>query len=162
MAKEVKELFVTVNFHNASKDNFESDNYNYWLKTNKEIKEGSYIILNDNSNWDALKICKVVSVEERKKGKTYEKALTKALIGFADVQDYFEAKERKRTIKNLLKTMEERFKESEKMALYRKLAETDAIMQNYINQLDALGYDVEEDLGKDSDDKKTSAEECIY
>lgn len=105
MAKEIKELFVTVNFHNASKDNFESDNYNYWLKTNKEIKEGSYIILNDNSTWDALKICKVVYVEERKQGKTYEKARTKALIGFADVQDYFGAKERKRTIKNLLKTM---------------------------------------------------------
>ena len=162
MAKEIKELFVTVNFHNASKDNFESDNYNYWLKTSKEVKKGSYIILNDNSNWDALKICKVVAVEERKEGKTYEKALTKALIGFADVQDYFGAKERKRTIKNLLKTMEERFKESEKMAMYRKLAETDATMQNYINQLDALGYDVEEDLGKDSNNKKTLAEEYDY
>ena len=163
MAKGIKDLFVTVNFHNASKDNFESNNYNYWLKTNKEIKEGSYIILNDNTNWDALKICKVVSVEERKKSKTYEKALTKALIGFADVEDYFGAKERKRTIKNLLKTMEERFKESEKMALYRKLAETDATMQNYLNQLDALGYDVEENL--DSDNKKKSCdedEECFY
>ena len=160
MAKEVKDVYVTVNFHNASKDNFESDNYNYWLKTNKTIKEGDYIILNDNSNWDALKICKVVAVEERKKGKTYEKALTKALIGLADVQDYFGAKERKCTIKNLLKTMEERFKESEKMALYRKLAETDATMQNYINQLDALGYDVEEDLGKDEEKKKaTTADE---
>ena len=161
MAKEIKELFVTVNFHNASKDNFESDNYNYWLKTNKEVKEGSYIILKDNTNWDALKVCKVISVEERKKGKTYEKALTKVLIGFADVQDYFGAKERKRTIKNLLKTMEERFKESEKMALYRKLAETDVTMQKYINQLDALGYDVEEDLNTDSK-KKDSDDESIY
>lgn len=161
MAKEIKEIYVTVNFHNASKDNFETDNYNYWLKTSKTIKEGDYIILNDNSNWDALKICKVVEVEERKKGKTYEKALTKALIGFANVQDYFGAKERKRKIKNLLKTMEERFKESEKMALYRKLAETDATMQKYINQLDALGYDVEEDLGKDEEKKKDSDSE-IY
>jgi hypothetical protein len=147
--------YLTVRFHNVETDDFDSDNYFYWVDTEKTIKNGDYIILKDDVNWDALKVVKVVSAEIFEAGKKYEKAKTKALIGFADVKDYFKAKEAKRRAKEIKAELEARFKEAEKMALYRKLAETDATMQNYLNQLDALGYDVEEDI----DTKKSNEED---
>ena len=123
--------FLTINFHNASTDDFDSDNYFYWVDTEKSIKRGDYIILKDDANWDALKVARVADAEIFQSGKKYEKALTKALVGFADVKDYFGAKERKRRAKEIKAQLEARFKEAEKMALYRKLAES-------VSELDAL------------------------
>lgn len=146
MPKKINEYFVTVRFHKIKEDSFSSDDYCYWIKTAKEIKTGDYIILKDNeTNWDQLKVCKVIDIETRKKGKTYESARTKGFIGFADIGDYFAAKEKKIRVKTILKNLEERFKQSEKMQLYRKLAEQDGKMQALLNELDALGYDCEED-----------------
>ena len=130
--------YLTVNFHNASNDDFDSDNYFYWVDTEKTIKAGDYIILKDDVNWDALKVVKVVAAEIFEAGKKYEKAKTKALIGFADVKDYFGAKERKRRAKEIKEQLEARFKEAEKMALYRKLAESDETMKTLLKELDEL------------------------
>ena len=136
--------YLTVNFHNANTDDFDSDNYFYWVDTEKTIKAGNYIILKDDVNWDALKVVKVVSAEIFEAGKKYEKAKTKALIGFAYVGDYFEAKEKKRRAKEIKAELEQRFKEAEKMALYRKLAETDSTMKELLAELDSLGVVEEE------------------
>lgn len=145
--------FLTVNFHNASNDDFESDNYFYWVDTEKSIKAGDYIILKDDVNWDALKVVKVVSAELFKAGKKYEKAKTKALVGFADVEDYFKAKENKRRVKEIKAQLEARFKEAEKMALYRELAKTDDTMKTLLTELDALGVNTEDDNVKDEEDR---------
>ena len=136
--------YLTVNFHNANTDDFDSDNYFYWVDTEKTIKAGDYIILKDDVNWDALKVVKVVAAEIFEAGKKYEKAKTKALIGFAEVKDYFGAKERKRRAKEIKEQLEARFKEAEKMALYRKLAESDETMKTLLKELDELEPQTEE------------------
>ena len=130
--------FLTVNFHNTKTDDFDSDNYFYWVDTEKVIRKGSYIILKDDSNWDALKVVRVVDAEISQSGRKYEKAIAKALIGFADVNDYFGDKERKRRAKEIKEQLEARFKEAEKMALYRKLAESDETMMKLLMELDEL------------------------
>ena len=136
--------FLTVNFHEVNSDDFTSDNYFYWVDTEKTIKAGDYIILKDDTNWDALKLVRVASAELFEAGKKYEKAKTKALIGFANVDDYFKAKEAKRRAKEIKAELEQRFKEAEKMALYRKLAETDGTMKELLAELDSLGVVEEE------------------
>lgn len=141
----MKRYFLTVNFHEVTSDDFTSDNYFYWVDTDKTIKAGDYIILKDDTNWDALKLVRVASAELFEAGKKYEKAKTKALIGFANVDDYFKAKEAKRRAKEIKAELEQRFKEAEKMALYRKLAETDTTMQALLKELDALGVSVKND-----------------
>ena len=140
----MKRYFLTVNFHEVSSDDFTSDNYFYWVDTEKTIKAGDYIILKDDTNWDALKLVRVASAELFEAGKKYEKAKTKALIGFANVDEYFKAKEAKRRAKEIKAQLEARFKEAEKMALYRKLAETDGTMKELLVELDSLGVVEEE------------------
>lgn len=141
--------FLTVNFHEISTDDFTSNNYFYWIDTEKTIKAGDYIILKDDTNWDALKLVRVASAELFEAGKKYEKAKTKALIGFANVDDYFKAKENKRRAKEIKEQLEARFKEAEKMALYRKLAESDETMKTLLKELDELEPQTEEE-GKDA------------
>ena len=137
---------LTVNFHNAETDAFDSDNYYYWIDTDKNITVGDYIILKDDVNWDALKIVKVVKAVVFEAGMTgLPKAKTKALIGFADVGDYFKAKENKRRAKEIKAQLEARFKEAEKMALYRELAKTDDTMNELLKELDALEVDKDEE-----------------
>lgn len=140
----MKRYFLTVNFHEVNSDDFTSDNYFYWVDTEKTIKAGDYIILKDDTNWDALKLVRVASAELFEAGKKYEKAKTKALIGFAEVDEYFKAKEAKRRAKEIKAELEARFKEAEKMALYRKLAETDDTMKELLAELDSLGVTEEE------------------
>ena len=130
--------FLTVNFHEVETDDFTSDNYNYWVDTEKSIRAGDYIILKDDCNWDALKVVRVASAEVFESGKKYEKAITKALIGLADVGDYFKAKENKRRAKEIRKELEQRFKEAEKMALYRELAKSDDTVRSLLEELDGL------------------------
>ena len=130
--------FLKVKFHVVEDDDFTSDIYNYWIDTDKCITAGDYLILKDDSNWDALKVVKVIEAECYVSGKVYDKAKTKALIGFAEVKDYFGAKERKRRAKEIRAQLDARFKEAEKMALYRKLAETDGTMKELLEELDSL------------------------
>lgn len=137
--------FLKVKFHCVEDDDFTSDEYNYWVDTDKNITVGDYLILKDDaSNWDVLKVVRVTYAETFVAGKVYEKAKTKGLIGFADVKDYFGAKERKRRAKEIKAQLETRFKEAEKMALYRKLAETDDTMKVLLKELDELEPQTEE------------------
>ena len=138
--------FLKVRFHDAGFDDFTSDEYSYWIDTDKSITVGSYLILKDEaSNWDALKVVKVTYAETFQAGKKYEKVKTKGLVGFADVEDYFKAKEAKRRANEIKEKLEARFKEAEKMALYRKLAETDEEMKSLLAELDSLGLPAEDD-----------------
>ena len=149
---EKQRYFVTVAFHEVKTDAFTSDVYNYWIDTEKQITKGDFLILKDDeSTWDALKVVKVVYVESFVPGKTYENARTKGLIGFADVHDYFDAKERKRQAKEVKAKMEVRFKEAEKMNLYTKLAETDPEMASLLSEYKSLMGDEVEDVEDEED-----------
>ena len=131
--------FVKVKFHEIETDDFTSDEYNYWIDTTKSITVGDYLILKDtDTNWDALKVVCVTYAETFVQGKVYEKARTKALIGTAELKDYFGAKVRKRRAKEIKEQLEARFKEAEKMALYRKLAESDETMMKLLMELNEL------------------------
>lgn len=144
---------LIVNFHNAETDDFDSDDYYYWIDTDKNITVGDYIILKDDVNWDALKVVRVkkaVALSGDTVVAGLPKARTKALIGFADVNDYFKAKENKRRAKEIKAQLDARFKEAEKMALYRKLAETDDTIKKLLAELDSLEVSTEED---DEEDK---------
>ena len=145
---------LTVKFHNAETDAFDTDNYFYWIDTEKNISEGDYLILKDDVNWDALKVVKVEKVVVFEAGMTgLPKAKTKALIGTADVGDYFKAKEAKRRAKEIKAQLEARFKEAEKMALYRELAKTDDTMKELLTELDSLGVSTEDTADKDKEDR---------
>ncbi len=140
---------ITVKFHNAETDDFDTDDYYYWIDTDSLISEKDYLILKDDVNWDALKVVKVIKAiafnPDEKPAGSLPKAKTKALVGLANVSDYFEAKEKKRRAKEIKAQLEARFKEAEKMALYRKLAETDETMKGLIDELDSLEAGTEED-----------------
>ena len=140
---------ITVKFHNAETDDFDTDDYYYWIDTDSLISEKDYLILKDDVNWDALKVVKVIKAiafnPDEKPAGSLPKAKIKALVGFADVSDYFEVKEKKRRAKEIKAQLEARFKEAEKMALYRKLAETDETMKSLIDELDSLGAGTEDD-----------------
>ena len=139
---------ITVKFHNAETDDFDTDDYYYWIDTDSLISEKDYLILKDDVNWDALKVVKVIKAiafnPDKKPAGSLPKAKTKALVGFANVSDYFEVKEKKRRAKEIKAQLEARFKEAEKMALYRKLAETDETMKGLIDELDSLGVSTED------------------
>lgn len=139
MKKEKRNLFVSVNYHVAETDDFTSDKYDYWINTDKDLKVGDLVIFKDTDvRFDDLKLARIAYVEEAQSGKTYAKARTKALIGIADCSDYFDRKIKARRAKEIKEQLEARFKEAEKMALYRKLAESDETMMKLLNELDEL------------------------
>jgi hypothetical protein len=145
---------LTVKFHNAETDVFDSDDYYYWIDTEKSINTGDYLILKDDVNWDALKVVKVIKAVIFEAGMTgLPKAKTKALIGTADVGDYFKTKESKRRAKEIKAQLEARFKEAEKMALYRELAKTDDTMKALLTELDSRGVSTEDTTDKNEEEK---------
>lgn len=62
----------------------------------------------------------------------------KIFIGKADLGNYFVELDRKRKVEEITQKLENRFKEAEKMALYKKLAETDPEMKTLLDELEAL------------------------
>ena len=137
-----RNLFVVVKFHNYDTDSFDSDEYTYWINTDKDIKKGDYLILkDDDATWDALKVVHVEHAEEVQPGKEYPKSRTKALIGTADCDMYFGRKERKRKAKEIMDKIEKVFAEAEKMALYAKLAETNPELKALLAEYSELMKD---------------------
>lgn len=132
--------------------------YGYFIETKKQIKEGDFICIgyctkdgNQNSiNEDRLVIStvRVVKVQDDydhnvEKGNELIASLSKApiykeFIGKADLGSYFAEMDRKRKIEEINYQLEQRFREAEKMALYKKLAETDPEMKALLDELEAL------------------------
>ena len=130
---------------------FSSQKYPYLIDTLKSVKEGDFIVIKDyndinNSDNKAVSLVKVVKSFtdlESDEAHNYLETCTrspidKVFLGKADIAPYFEEIEKKHKRAELKKKIEARFKEAEKEALYKKLAETDPIMKSLLSELEAL------------------------
>ena len=127
--------------------------YPYVVDTVKAIKEGDFIVIKDtvgsrNDDKKAVSVIKVIKVFKdvnnteaqaylHAKG-FFEPILVKIFLGKADIGSYFEEAEKAHKRVEIQEKMEARFKEAEKDALYRKLAETDPTMKALLDELDKL------------------------
>ena len=130
---------------------FSSQKYPYLIDTLKSVKEGDFIVIKDyndrnNSDNKAVSVVKVVKSFtdlESDEAHNYLETCTrspmdKVFLGKADIAPYFEEIEKKHKRAELKKKIATRFKEAEKEALYKKLAETDPIMKSLLSELEAL------------------------
>lgn len=130
---------------------FSSQKYPYLIDTLKSVKEGDFIVIKDyndrnNSDNKVVSVVKVVksftdleSDEVHNYLETCNRSpIDKVFLGKADIAPYFEEIEKKHKRAELKKKIEARFKEAEKEALYKKLAETDPIMKSLLSELEAL------------------------
>lgn len=135
-----------------------SKDYGYFIETKKQIKVGDFLcigyITKDehhngvNEDRNVISVVRVMKVQDDydhniEKGNELITGLSKApiykeLIGKADLSGYFAEVDRKRKIEEITSKLESRFKEAEKMALYKKLAETDPEMKELLAELEAL------------------------
>ena len=138
--------------------NFSPKEYWYIFKSEKDVKvkEGDFAVIEtiDNRYSDPFSIVKVTSTENFSVERINEIEDTiqvgvksKELIGKADLSLFFAEKERQEKIRQINANLANRFKEAEKLALYKQLAETDPVMKDLLNQLEALGGSLDaEDL----------------
>lgn len=125
--------------------------YPYLVSTKKKIKERDFVVLADKSQNEDRNVVSTVRVMKIADDKTEEEKVEKLLeecswreprnkifVGKADLNEYFADIDLKRKKEELQKKIEARFKEAEKEALYRKLAETDPEMKALLSELDAL------------------------
>lgn len=128
-----------------------SQKYPYLIDTLKSVKEGDFIVIKDyndrnNSDNKAVSVVKVVkSFTDLESDETHNyletctrSPIDKVFLGKADIAPYFEEIEKKHKRAELKKKIEACFKEAEKEALYKKLAETDPIMKSLLSELEAL------------------------
>lgn len=126
--------------------------YAYFVETKKKIEKGDFICIaeaykgNDDRNFlSTVRVENVIKdydnhVEE---GNTLIAQCelaprNKIFVGKAELGDYFAELDKKRKREEITQKLEQRFREAEKMALYKKLAETDPEMQSLLAQLEEL------------------------
>ena len=127
-------------------------NYAYFIETKKKIEARDFICIaearrgNDDKNFcSVVRVMNVVNDYEHnvEAGNVLisgceNSPRNKIFVGKADLQQYFYELDKKRKREEITKKLEERFKEAEKMALYKKLAETDPEMKGLLDELEAL------------------------
>ena len=140
--------------------NFSPKEYVYIFKSEKsekavKVKEGDFAVIEtiDKRYSDPFSIVKVTSAENFSAERINEieedinaEVKSKDIFGKADLSSYFAEKERQEKIRQININLANRFKEAEKFALYKRLAESDSIMKDLLAQLEALGgsLDVED------------------
>lgn len=125
--------------------------YPYTVETRKKISPKDFVVLADESQNEDRNVVSTVRVmevlnddateEEVEKALTkcnYRKPRDKIFVGKAELGDYFAELDKKRKYEEITQKLEQRFKEAEKMALYKKLAETDPEMKALLNELEEL------------------------
>ena len=132
--------------------------YGYFIETKKQIKEGDFICIGYctkdrkqngiNEDRNIISVVRVMKVQDDydhniEKGNELiaplgKSPIYKEFMGKADLGGYFAEIDRKHKIEELTKKIEVRFKEAEKMALYKKLAETDPEMKALLAELEEL------------------------
>ena len=126
--------------------------YAYYIDTKKKVEKGDFICIaehyrgnEDRSFMSTVRVMEVLcnpdeheDEAERMLGESKHDARTKIFVGKADLKDYFLELDKKRKREELQKKIERRFKEAEKEAQYRKLAETDPEMKALLEELEAL------------------------
>ena len=130
--------------------NFSPKEYYYIFKSEKDVKvkEGDFVVVEtiDNRYLDPFSIVKVTSAENFSIERINEieedinvGVKSKDIFGKADLSLFFAEKERQEKIRQINVNLANRFKEAEKLALYKQLAETDPVMKDLLTQLEALG-----------------------
>ena len=130
--------------------NFSPKEYWYIFKSEKDVKvkEGDFVVIEtiDNRYLDPFSIVKVTSAENFSVERINEieedinvGVKSKDIFGKADLSLFFAEKERQEKIRQINFNLANRFKEAEKLALYKQLAETDPVMKDLLTQLEALG-----------------------
>ena len=158
MAKNKK--LVIVKYLGANNEEYTTvgRDYGYFIETKKQIKEGDFICIGYcmkdgrqngiNEDRNIISVVRVMKVQDDydhniEKSNELIAPLSKSpiykeFIGKADLSGYFAEIDRKRKIEEINYQLEKRFREAEKMALYKKLAETDPEMKALLNELEAL------------------------
>lgn len=137
--------------NNGENLSFSAHSYAYTIETLKKISEGDFIVIRDwkgspNEDRKSISVVKVIKAfADRRSSEALQfiedKDLTlrdKEFLGKADIAGYFDEIEKAEKRKELQQKIEKRFKEAEKEALYRKLAETDPEMKALLAELDSL------------------------
>lgn len=130
--------------------NFSPKEYWYIFKSEKDVKvkEGDFVVIEtiDTRCLDPFSIVKVTSAENFSVERINEieedinvGVKSKDIFGKADLSLFFAEKERQEKIRQINVNLANRFKEAEKLALYKQLAETDPVMKDLLTQLEALG-----------------------
>ena len=130
--------------------NFSPKEYWYIFKSEKDVKvkEGDFVVIEtiDTRCLDPFSIVKVTSAENFSVERINEieedinvGVKSKDIFGKADLSLFFAEKERQEKIRQINFSLANRFKEAEKLALYKQLAETDPVMKDLRTQLEALG-----------------------
>ena len=143
---------VKVRFVERRNDDFNFSPKEYWyiFKSEKDVKvkEGDFVVIEtiDNRYLDPFSIVKVTSAENFSVERINEieedinvGVKSKDIFGKADLSLFFAEKERQEKIRQINVNLANRFKEAEKLALYKQLAETDPVMKDLLTQLEALG-----------------------
>lgn len=125
--------------------------YAYFVETKKKIEKGDFICIaertgNDDKNFlSTVRVLNVIKdydnyVEEGNAliAQCENSPRNKIFVGKAELGDYFSELDKKRKREELTHKIETRFREAEKMALYKKLAETDPEMKTLLEELEAL------------------------
>lgn len=131
--------------------------YGYFIETKKQIKVGDFLCIGHitkkgensvNEDRNVISVVRVMKIQDDydhnvEKGNELIASLSKApiykeLIGKADLSGYFAEADKKRKREEITKKLEERFREAEKMSLYKKLAETDPEMKSLLEELEEL------------------------
>lgn len=139
--------------------NFSAKEYYYIFKSEKDVKvkEGDFAVIEtiDKRYSDPFSIVKVTSAENFSVERINELeedinvgVKYKEIFGKADLSSFFAEKERQEKIRQINSNLVNRFKQVEKLTLYKQLAETDPIMKDLLNQLEALGgsLDIEDSI----------------
>ena len=125
--------------------------YPYAVETKKKISPQDFVVLADetqNEDRNVVSTVRVLEVlDDKATAEEVDKFLTKSnyrkprdkiFVGKAELGDYFAELDKKRKREELQQKIEKRFKEAEKEALYKKLAETDDEMRSLLAQLEEL------------------------
>ena len=159
MAKNKKLVIVKyIGINHDGEYSTVNKDYGYFIETKKQIKAGDFLCIGYctkdghqngiNEDRNMISVVRVMKVQDDydhnvEKGNELIAPLSKApiykeLIGKADLSGYFAEMDKKRKIEEINHQLEQRFREAEKMALYKKLAETDPEMKTLLDELEAL------------------------
>ena len=126
--------------------------YVYYIDTKKKVEKGDFICIaekfkgnEDRSFLTTVRVMEVLCNPDEHEDEAERMILEskndvryKLFVGKADLKDYFAEIDKKHKREELMHKIEVRFKEAEKEALYRKLAETDPEMKALLSELDSL------------------------
>ena len=126
-------------------------NYAYFIETKKKIEPKDFICIAENRGNDdraclsTVRVMNVVNDYEHniEAGNALisgceNSPRNKIFVGKAELGDFFAELDKKRKREEITYKLEQRFREAEKMSLYKKLAETDPEMKTLLEELEAL------------------------